>query len=145
MKALAPLVTKPRNKHTDRGNYMKQKSKYLFGASMSLLISFAATITPVVDNNGITVAMNVVYFVAIVIAILCTRGYADVARRESRGKLHGKYLTLTAKIFGLDRRYFGWEFDSSLNKRIKRERLIIDRGLYAQGKTPISTRSEVVK
>lgn len=108
---------------------MKQKSKYLFGASMSLLISFTATITPAVDNDGITIAMNVVYCVAIVIAILCTRGYADVSRRESRGQLHGKYLTLTAKLFGLDRRYFGWEFDSSLNKRIKRERGSVDYGL----------------
>lgn len=82
MKALAPLVTKPRNKHTDRGNYMKKKSKYLFGTSLSLLISFSATITPEVDNNGIKIAMNVVYCVAIVIAILCTRGYAKEAGRD---------------------------------------------------------------
>lgn len=112
---------------------MKQKSKYLFGALSSLLISFAATLTPEVENYFVKIAMNVVYYSSLVTAILCTRGYADITGRESRGQLHGKYLTLTAKLFGLDRRYFGWEFDSTLNKRIKRERHTIDCGLSMSG------------
>lgn len=98
---------------------MYQRYKYIQLAAFSLaLMIMTSFLAAVVDDGVLQIIIIASFLVSLVVAVFGIEGYSDSLAMDIEGKQTGLQLDIVARVYGVKRRFAGWEFDSKLHARV---------------------------